>query len=232
MASGSSGTRSGSETDFLCHVAVVRSIGTGKSTFLQDFQDFWKRKMDLCFTCNPLTVYPEPVDEWKSYGKSGFNYWGRMYHDPVRYAFEFQIAATISKYKQIRNMTGICMVERTFACQKQIFVPMLYEFKDRQKDVIDDLLVTYTADPKYTPDLIVLLTCSDEVAAQRIARRRRPEERDVSIGYLKNIRIRYEKWVGSHKWGNYIEINTDAPITAQDYEHIFECISMKMLTIG
>jgi deoxyadenosine/deoxycytidine kinase len=157
-----------------------------------------------------------------------------MYHDPAKYAFEFQIAAAVSKFRQIRDMTGVCMVERTFACQKQIFVPMLYEFKDikdRQKDVIDDLLDSYTADPKYSPDLIVLLTCSDEVAAQRIARRRRPEERDVSISYLKNIRIRYERWVRSHKWGNYIEINTDNPITAQHYEQVFECIAMKIMAI-
>jgi deoxyadenosine/deoxycytidine kinase len=173
------------------HVTVIGNIGVGKTRFIATFNELWQEKNSKY----ELKIYPEPVEVWRSFGSKNFNYLGNMYNDPSKFAFEFQAMAAISKAKQLGELQGVCLVERTFDCQRNVFIPILRangHLTDTQTELLNDLLDV--CDRK-EPDLIIWITCDEETIEDRIGERGREEERGVSREYIREIEKRYTEWI-------------------------------------
>jgi deoxyadenosine/deoxycytidine kinase len=209
------------------HTVVVGPIAAGKTSFLREFKAFWDHR----HFSYPIMTYPEPVEQWRRYSTTGFNYLDHMYYNPADYAFTFQVVAAVTKHAQIRNMHPISVVERHFDCQKRVFIPMLYEkgyLTTQERDVLNDLLDSYTCDPKFEPDIMVYLNCSPETSLRRIQERGRQEEQHVDMAYLQSVKDKYDDWIREYEegGGKLLTINTDEGFQEGFYQALEEFIQV------
>ncbi|PVD35459.1 hypothetical protein C0Q70_02422 [Pomacea canaliculata] len=155
-------------------VAVEGNIGCGKTTFLQYFRSRPR-----------VHILPEPVEKWKSL--NGFNCFDMMYKDTNRWcsAFQSYVAFTMLQLHEEEEKHGrIKMIERSVYSARKCFVENLY-----QKGLMSDL--DYTILQKWHEwlsknanigvDLIVYLKASPETCYNRIKKRNRSEECDISL---------------------------------------------------
>ncbi|XP_025081103.1 thymidine kinase 2, mitochondrial-like isoform X2 [Pomacea canaliculata] len=136
-------------------------------------------------------ILPEPVEKWKSL--NGFNCF---------------------KHGRIK------MIERSVYSARKCFVENLY-----QKGLMSDL--DYTILQKWHEwlsknanigvDLIVYLKASPETCYNRIKKRNRSEECDISLDYLKDLHRLHENWLIHKKCGPLpapvLTIDVDCPLS-------------------
>jgi deoxyadenosine/deoxycytidine kinase len=117
----------------------------------------------------------------------------RFYEDPEKYAIPVQLYFLLTRYNQQRELTQQPLLEQATVAD--------YLFaKDRifaNLNLAPDELVLYEQvykllDAKMAkPDLVVYLLANVEVLAERLRRRNRDFERDISYEYLERVSTAY-----------------------------------------
>ena len=195
----------------MIHIAIEGNIAAGKSTFVHKLLNHIRTKG----INKQFEVFPEPLDDWTNYKAKGvgYNLLELQYEKPDKFALAFQIAAATTKCDQLLAGGENMIVERTLACQRLVFIPIL-----RAKNLIDDLhtdLLSNTVKklemiPKMTPDKILYLRCEPEIAQSRAVSRARPEERSAvaDTELFRAIHEKYEEWLNP---GNSLIIDCNNP---------------------
>jgi deoxyadenosine/deoxycytidine kinase len=150
------------------------------------------------------------IDQWQNYGSQEDNMLELMYRKPKKHAFEFQLAAFATKKNQLHDMSGVSIVERSFACQNEVFIPLLYENRNstsRQNQLLFDIIKPVAEE--YEADLFIYLEHSDDEAMRRILRRNRRGEHLMPCGMLRSIRAKYERYIGTLDPRDVIWVNTE-----------------------
>jgi deoxyadenosine/deoxycytidine kinase len=212
------------------HIVVTGAIGTGKTTFLKEFQEFCSQK-HLEYKIN---IFEEPVDKWTQYvyGTRKINLLKRMYKNPRKYGYDFQILATSTKAKQLAGMEGICLVERSFADQREVFIPLLVEQKKlgrMRQSLLNDVILQFEA--LHPVDVVIVLNnVTVEEAALRVLRRGRKGEELVTKTKLEQVDQKYKMWIERmHEWlGNQKVLNITARFDTDYKEQIYESIWKKL----
>lgn len=204
------------------HVAIEGNIGAGKTTLAREFVKYCKLK-----SVN-FELYEEPVLEWKNFGSFNTNLLKLMYENPKKHGFEFQVVALLTKCEQlleyIVNKNSNILVERTIDAQKNIFIPILSlenNLKNYQNEILLRLIDFELKNTKLTPDLIIYLHTTPEIAQQRIMKRNRIEEKDINLLYLQQLHNKYEEWIKNLAEENVIIIDGNKPI---DIDSLFELV--------
>nr|BAH71153.1 ACYPI006573 [Acyrthosiphon pisum] len=158
-------------------VFVEGNVGSGKTTFLEQFAD-----------CPNVYLAKEPVHKWQDV--RGHNFLGLMYEDPKRWSFAFQsiVQRTMLELHQTRpKLPGqnIKIMERSIYSARNIFVENLY--KDNlmaapEYSVLDAWYNWLIENVQIESDLIIYLRTDPEIAYQRIKTRNRSEEKNIFIG--------------------------------------------------
>ncbi|XP_059085670.1 deoxynucleoside kinase-like isoform X2 [Tigriopus californicus] len=169
-------------------IVVEGNIGSGKSTFLNEFQDL----------SNELEIMPEPVDKWRNC--HGTNLLQRMYEDPKRWSMLFQ---TYVQLTMMQQHTKPCakptrIMERSFA--RYCFVENLYaegKLEDCEYAVLSEWFNYLLTCPSmnFKIDLIIYLRTRPDVAFQRIKDRDRSEECRIPFQYIQDLHDLHEDWL-------------------------------------
>lgn len=177
------------------NVAIIGNIGVGKSYSLNKI----KAKLEE-LTKVEIKSFPEPVEVWTAYGPKKENCLKKMYKNKKQESFYFQVMAAVTKANQLQEIQtpSINLIERTFDCQAQIFIPSLRKnelLTEREEILLQDLLGTYKKQEQNKVDVFVFLKCSLETSILRIQKRGREGEDCVDIEYLKELDKLHEDWI-------------------------------------
>jgi len=169
------------------HIAIEGNIGAGKTTFCESFAK----------TFSNMTVCPEPINQWQSFGTNKTNLLNLYYSDLKQFAYDFQHVALISKMKQVFPCNNLPkLVERSILAQSKVFIPILFKNKfltELQKDILLQNIDNHM--PFLKPDVIIYLKIDPNEALQRITKRNRIEEKNLTLETLKEINDGYENWL-------------------------------------
>lgn len=183
-------------------ISVDGNIGSGKSTLIK----FLKKKY------KNITVVDEPVNQWLSILDSDSkNILQKFYEGSERYSYTFQNFAFITrsmnlidkinslKYKLF--LKKVIITERSVETDKNIFAKMLFD--TNQMTLLEYNMYNYWYE-KLFPEVkiknIIYLKTSPDIAFERIKKRNRIEEKDVTKEYIDTVHDYHEKWLNNKKY--------------------------------
>ncbi|CAG2161771.1 unnamed protein product [Oppiella nova] len=177
-------------------IAIEGNVGSGKTTFLTHLQTFNDdtRRLIQCFA--------EPIDKWRSV--RGVNLFSLLNEDINRWCFPFQSYVQLSMLQMHQTAptdpeVAIKLMERSLHSARYCFVENLFRRQHLRREeyaILDEWfqwIVRY--EPSVGIDLIIYLRTDPEVAFERILRRNRPEEKNLTLDYLKDLHHLHEEWL-------------------------------------
>jgi len=174
-------------------VVVEGNIGSGKTTFLQYFNN------------EEVEVLAEPVDKWRN--ANGHNLLQLMYEDPHRWSLAFQ---TYVQLTMVQNHTKVIskrikLMERSLYSAKYCFAENLQrsgKMPLSEYGVLSSWFEFLLSCPKVDlgVDLIVYMRTDPEVALSRLRSRGRGEEHLIDQEYIRDLHQLHEDWLvhGKH----------------------------------
>ena len=177
-------------------IAIEGNIGSGKTTFLRHLQSFNKE------TSKHVECFGEPIEQWRDV--RGFNLFQLLSDDPKRWCFPFQSYVQLSMLdmhqKQPKSAeAAVKLMERTLYSARYCFVENLYQrqhLRPEEYTILDEWFkYLIKTEPKVGVDLIIYLRTEPEVAFERIKKRNRSEEKNMTIEYLKDLHKLHDDWL-------------------------------------
>jgi len=187
-------------------VIISGNIGSGKSSLTQllSKQMEWK-------------AFFEEVDDNP--------YLEDFYRDMKKWSFHLQVFFLSKRFKyhqDIVNDPCSAIQDRSIYEDVDIFARNLYEqglMKERDYHNYRELfgVMENFLTP---PDLIIYLQASVSTLKQRINRRGRDFEKEISVNYLEGLNRLYEKWINNFKLSPIIKVATDDMDFTRKTEHL------------
>lgn len=189
-------------------IAIEGNIGVGKSTFI----DIIKKNIANS------EVVSEPVEIWKQLQDSDeSNILQKFYQDISRWAYSFQNLTCITRMTKIEDTikstnAKYIFLDRSLGTDKNVFEKMLYEsgkiseIEHQMYNLWCDFYYKYVRSK--LENIIIYLRCKPETALNRIQKRGRVEEKDITIEYLMNLHKYHEEWLNDSEL-NVIIIDCD-----------------------
>jgi len=162
---------------------VEGNIGAGKSTFLELLQKH----------CPDITVFQEPQASWSSqaYGQSLLE---NFYKDAHRWAYTIETLAMVTRMKEhiaAQNLQNpSCVMERSIYSGHYCFAQNGYAagfLSPLEWDVYSRLVEFLVHEHCKPPRGFVYLRATPEVCFERIQKRSRKGEENISLDYLQQI---------------------------------------------
>lgn len=175
-------------------ISIEGNIGSGKSTIVKLLKDIYKNNKSICFL-------DEPVNQWlnlrDSNNKNILNY---FYENIEEYAFPFQMNAYISRLKLINeavnNGYDIIITERCVQTDRYVFAKMLYE-EDKIKEINYKIYLEWF--DYFIKDISniyhIYINTNPEIAYERVKKRNRQSENNITLDYLKKCHQAHENWL-------------------------------------
>ncbi|XP_033217886.1 deoxynucleoside kinase-like [Belonocnema kinseyi] len=167
-------------------VCVEGNIGSGKTTFLNNFKVY-----------KNTTVIQEPVQLWRNV--AGTNLLDLFYKDPGRYAYLFQsyVQLTMVRLHAMHTPQPYKIMERS-AYSAKLFIENMKRSKTMQDVeffVVDEWFNWSVQNAGIHTDLIVYLRTSPEVVYKRMRDRARKEEDCISLEFLTQLHQIHDEWL-------------------------------------
>jgi len=187
-------------------ISLDGNIGAGKTTLLGKIREAMP---ELC-------IVDEPVDQWTKYTDGHKNILERFYEDSSRWAYTFQSCAIMTRYKNMKSMiksNQTILTERSILTDKYIFAEMLYESGKLNKMEWDLYLQFFDLFyDDYPINGIIYVSTDYNVSKERIIKRNRLGEENISIDYLEALEKQHKKWISTTNLP-VLEITTDMDIS-------------------
>lgn len=160
------------------------NIGSGKSTFIKYFENYYSSNSNIIFLL-------EPISEWESLVDStGKNILQFFYSDKSKYSFSFQTICFITRYTKLldtlkNNHNSIIVCERSLYSDKNIFAKMLFDtgfFEEINYNIYLTMINSFLN--FFTIDKFFYINTSPDVCLFRINKRQRLSENTIDINYL------------------------------------------------
>ncbi|AYP74146.1 deoxycytidine kinase-like protein [Fowlpox virus] len=172
-------------------ISIEGNISAGKSSLLS------------LLSLNKWKTVQEPVDEWRGV-ISGHNILKKLYEDPERWSFTFQMQAFFSRVRmytdsmQHQDSNSTIIFERSVFSDKYVFASALVELgymNAIEWNIYDKNSEWVNNNMNISLDGIIYLRTSTDICAERLKRRSRTEENNISIDYLNVLHRNHEKWL-------------------------------------
>jgi len=210
-------------------LSIEGNIGVGKSTFTNLLKNKYKNSI----------IVSEPVDIWlDTKTESGENILGLFYKDIPRWGYTFQNLAYVTRMIKIQDAylseNNVIFLDRSLGTDKNVFEKMLYDDRlitDIEHDMYNlwcDFYMRYVN--KNNNWNYIYLRCSPETSYNRIKKRGREEEKNITLEYLIKLHKYHEDWLINLE--NVLIIDCDKDFESdQEYQNtIFEMINKKYFT--
>lgn len=193
-------------------ITVEGNIGVGKTTFLKQIEYI-----------PDIKVIYEPVDDWLAYkDNDDVSIFEMFYNNKKRYAFTFQIMALQTRFE---NLVRICEEKKNddnvvVVCERSIFTDynVFAKTTNKEGDMSDVELQIYKKCHEFMTklcnisiDKYIYLKASPEVCMERIKKRDREGEENITIDYLRLLDECHDKWLSSET-SEMLTVNTEVPI--------------------
>ncbi|XP_063982081.1 deoxynucleoside kinase-like isoform X2 [Diachasmimorpha longicaudata] len=167
-------------------VCIEGNIGSGKTTFLNNFKQF-----------NNTMVLQEPVELWRNV--EGMNLLDLMYKDPGRYACLFQsyVQLTMLQLHTMKSPLPYKIMERSVYSARCFIENMKRTnvLKEVEATVLEKWYDWCINHALIETDLIVYLRTTPDIVYKRMRARARQEENLVSLEYLEQVHQIHEDWL-------------------------------------
>lgn len=189
-------------------VSIDGNIGAGKSTLLEKMKNIYmSEEANKYFgemAKEQIIFIQEPVDVWETFRDfdTGETILQKFYADPKKYSFAFQIMAynTILDgfRKTIRENPDCKLIicERSLNASYGIFSQMLYD-----DGMIDDIsfqiyIHMYGSNKdEIQLDAVLYLDVDPKTCLERVGKRSRDGEANISLEYLEKCERYYKNWL-------------------------------------
>lgn len=168
------------------------NIGAGKSTLLK----ILKNNIDI-------EAIPEPMTKWQKISGTD-NLLDLFYKDTKRWAYTFQSYAFISRIQatiehQLNNPDKQTFVlERSVYCDRFCFAKNCVErgtMTELEWQIYKDWFSWLAESQIPQPTGFIYLRAEPEICMQRLQKRNRSEETNVSLEYLNSLHNKHEDWL-------------------------------------
>lgn len=160
-------------------ISIEGNIGCGKSTVLKALAELG------------YTVHPEPVDKWSKWLKL-------FYEDPARWGMSFNTNVLLTGYScQQHAKEELHVYERSALACKYVFSNIQFvngNMIQEEVELFDSIMDRVVG---WYPDTIIYMRTAPTKCAQRIKKRGRNAESDVSIAYITQVHEAYEAMMTS-----------------------------------
>ena len=178
-------------------ISIDGNIGSGKSTLVE----YLKQNLTSFEDFN-IVYLQEPVDTWSTICDENESILEKFYRDPKRYAFSFQMMAYITRLSDIRKMykespdNTIIITERSLHTDYNIFAKMLYE-SGKIEEIEYNIYCRWFYEFIEETDIsgFIYLRIPPDICKQRIEKRNRKGEQNISIDYLQELHSFHEQWL-------------------------------------
>lgn len=190
-------------------VSIDGNIGVGKSTFTEMLKDYFNSK-----------VIHEPIDEWcdikDSYGR---NILQMYYTDKHRWAYAFQNMAYITRMEKLveaqkNSRCDIIFTDRSLETDKNVFAKMCFDNKymnELEWNIYNHWSNFYNKIFSHKQKKnIIYLRASPKVCYERIQKRGRDEEKDISFEYIQTLHTYHEDWLVGNTTDNVLILDCNA----------------------
>lgn len=180
-------------------VSIEGNIGSGKSTLLANLREYYRDNINIVFL-------KEPVDEWEKIKDSnGLTILEKFYADQDKYSFSFQMMAYVSRLKVLRdalkttpktNAKTILITERSLYTDKLVFAKMLYD-DGKIEDVNYQIYLNWfdAFSEEFPVHKLIYVKTDPENCHNRIIKRSRDGEENISLDYLKNCNLYHDNMI-------------------------------------
>lgn len=197
-------------------IIIEGNIGSGKTSLLNFLKNEDK----------DIEIITEPIEKWTNY--NGVNLLEGMYKDPLKFAFYLQsyVQLTLIENYLQKKKKPLKLMERSFLSAHFCFVQNMKEqgyIQELQYHLLDDWFNFLMKNLKISPNLIIYIKTTPEVAYERCKKRARNEETTVSFQLFKQLHQRHEEWLVNNdpKIPVYIvDGNLDQEKIKEEYEKI------------
>ncbi len=182
-------------TNLLRHryIAIEGSIGAGKTSLANILAEMSQSKLVL-----------EDLEENPFLPK--------FYQDMENYAFQMQLFFLLSRYSQQRGLLQQdlfydCVISDYLFAKDRIFA---YLNLDEDELILYEKIYGFLNEAIPKPDLVIYLQASTDVLIDRIKRRGRPYERNITWDYLRELNERYNSFFSYYSQSPLLVVNTDS----------------------
>ena len=189
-------------------ISIEGNIGSGKSTLVKHLREV---NHDWIFL-------DEPVTEWELLkNNNGDSLLQLFYKDMPRWSYTFQNYAYITRMRKLIEVSKIkfkkptiIVTERSVYTDRHVFAEMLLTDGKMTQMEMDMYLNWFNLLHDFaTIDYVVYLRTDSTKCLERIQKRDREGESNISIEYLLSLEIQHDKWINNHEKSLVLDGNTD-----------------------
>jgi deoxyadenosine/deoxycytidine kinase len=189
-------------------IGIEGNISSGKTTICEEIVKSLRLSEDVV-----TKVITEPVDVWQNLSpiRGGtYDLLNTFYNNKTKYSFSFQITALQTRCKKIRDAIreipkdkhAVIFIERTPFTDMCVFAALLYEegfITDIEMGIYELFFGDYIEEFKVSVHAIIHLNCNGPIALNRIKKRGRPGEQEITTEYLNAISLKEKQMVDRMK---------------------------------
>ena len=189
-------------------ISIEGNIGSGKSTLVKHLREV---NHDWIFL-------DEPVTEWELLkNDSGDSLLQLFYKDMPRWSYTFQNFAYITRMRKLIELSKmkfkkptIIVTERSVYTDRHVFAEMLLTDGKMTKMEMDMYLNWFNLLHDFaTIDYVVYLRTDSTKCLERIKKRDREGESNITIEYLLSLELQHDKWINNHDKSLVLDGNKD-----------------------
>lgn len=175
-------------------ICIEGNIAAGKSTILNIIKELGNTN---------ISTLQEPLKKWKDV--HDINLLQLMYQEPAKWTTAFQSFALLSMAQNHMSPGKIKFIERCIYSSKYVFMEANKangNIDNINWSILNNWFNFVTTNMKINMDAIIYIKTSPHIAYQRMKKRNRPEESEVSEEHIRNIHQLYENWLvkGNFSW--------------------------------
>ena len=177
-------------------ISIEGNIGSGKSTVVHNLEQKLKNNQDYVFLREPVDIWQTIKDQ---YGKTILE---KFYENQDKYSFAFQVMAYATRtailQEAIRKnpQCKYVLCERSLEADNRIFAKMLFD--DNKMEKVEYEIYEYfykTRKQDMNLDAVIYIDANAETCLERIKKRSRNGETNITQDYLQNCKDYHDKWL-------------------------------------
>ena len=189
------------------YISIEGNIGAGKTTLINS----------ICKRTDTISFIKEDINRWTNIVPDN-NLLELFYYDPIKYGYMLQHCIIMNQIKDIKTLgtKDIIVTDRCPEAASNVFTYTMHlcgQLTDTEVILFNNLKdLLYTKDLK--PSLYIYLRGTPEKCLERIKKRNRKAEKDVSYGYLEMLHRAHDQWLLHDKTINVkvIDVSEDIDI--------------------
>jgi deoxyguanosine kinase len=174
------------------YIAVEGAIGAGKTSLAQLLAERAKARLVL-----------ERLEENP--------FLPRFYEDRTKYAFQSQLFFLLNRYGQQRELLQQDLFYDCVICDYLFAKDRIFAYLNLDEDelVLYERIYDFLDEAIPKPDLVIYLQTSTDVLMERIRRRSRDYEKNITEEYVRDLNERYNSFFFHYSQTPVLVVNTD-----------------------